>query len=179
MRRAADGTWYGDMFDGLGFVEAMRKAGTDPAGRRVLLVGAGGAGSAIAHAIVQAGASSLAIHDESATRRDSLLQRLAGLDRAQVLVGSADPHGFDIVLNATPVGMHSEDPFPVQVERLSPAMFVGDVITAPAVTPLLERARRVGCRTITGGDMFACVRDLMVDFLLGVPDAAGTGREVR
>ena len=81
MRRAADGTWYGDMFDGLGFVEAMRKAGTDPAGRRVLLVGAGGAGSAIAHAIEQAGASSLSIHDESATRRDSLLQRLAGLGR--------------------------------------------------------------------------------------------------
>jgi shikimate dehydrogenase len=166
MRRNPDGTWHGDMFDGLGFVEAMRSAGCDPAGQRVLLVGAGGAGSAIAHAIVLAGARSLAIHDEGTARRDALVERLAGLGQIPVERGTANPGGYDIVLNATPAGMRPGDPFPVDVTRLTPAMFVGDVITAPAVTPLIETARGVGCGTMTGADMFTQVRDLIVEFLL-------------
>ena len=166
MRRNADGTWHGDMFDGLGYVTAMRRKGCDPRGRRVLLVGAGGAGSAIAHALVEAGASALAIHDEDTTRRDSLIARLASLDSTRVEAGSPDPTGFDIVLNATPVGMRENDPIPVQVAHLASHAFVGDVITAPAITPLIAAARAGGHPTMTGGDMFACVRDLMVAFLL-------------
>ncbi|MEY4884436.1 MAG: hypothetical protein RIS34_2290, partial [Pseudomonadota bacterium] len=69
MRRNPDGTWHGDMFDGLGFVEAMRDNGCQPLAKRALLVGAGGAGSAIAHALVMAGVSALAIHDEDTVRR--------------------------------------------------------------------------------------------------------------
>ena len=89
----------------LGFVAAMRDNGCEPLGKRALLVGAGGAGSAIAHALVMAGVSGLAIHDEDAVRRTSLVDRLATLGRAPVTHGSPDPAGFDIVLNATPVGM--------------------------------------------------------------------------
>ena len=77
MRRNADGSWHGDIFDGLGFVAAMRDNGCEPLGKRALLVGAGGAGSAIAHALVMAGVSGLAIHDEDAARRTSLVDRLA------------------------------------------------------------------------------------------------------
>lgn len=166
LRRNPDGTWHGDMFDGLGYVTAMRRKGCDPAGRRVLLVGAGGAGSAIAHALVEAGASVLAIHDEDCARRERLIERLASLGKSQVQAGSPDPSGFDIVLNATPVGMREGDPIPVDVSKLPAQAFVGDVITAPAVTPLIEAARAGGRNTMTGGDMFACVRDLMVAFLL-------------
>lgn len=167
MRRNADGSWHGDMFDGLGFVTAMQARGCEPAGRKALLVGAGGAGSAIAHALVMAGVSTLAIHDPDDQRRTSLVDRLAGLGRCPVTHGSADPGGFDLVLNATPVGMNAGDPCPLDVSRLRPAMFCGCVITVPAVTPFIAAARERGCATMTGADMFARVRDLMVAFLLG------------
>ncbi len=167
MRRNANGTWHGDMFDGLGLVAAMRDNGCQPERQKALLVGAGGAGSAIAHALVTAGVSHLSIHDEDSTRRAALVDRLAGLNRCPVAHGSADPTGFDIVLNATPVGMKETDPYPLDVDKLTPNMFVGCVITAPAITPLIAAARAKGCGTVIGAQMFGRVRDLMVDFLLG------------
>ncbi len=166
MRRNADGTWHGDMFDGLGFVAAMRDKGCLPEGKKALLVGAGGAGSAIAHALVMAGVSSLAIHDEDDTRRSTLVERLAGLGKYPVTHAIADVAGFDIVLNATPVGMKEADPYPLDVNQITAGMFVGCVITEPAITPLIAAARAKGCATLTGADMFGRVRDLMVDFLL-------------
>jgi len=169
MRRNADGGWHGDMFDGLGFVTAMQGKGCQPAGQRALLVGAGGAGSAIAHALVMAGVRVLAIFDPDDQRRTGLVDRLAGLGRCPVTHGSADPTGFDIVINATPVGMKESDPYPLQVEQLDARTFCGCVITAPAITPFIAAARAKGCNTMTGADMFAQVRDLMVDFLLGGP----------
>ncbi len=168
LRRNADGTWHGDMFDGLGFVEALRDNGGQLQGRKALLVGAGGAGSAIAHALVMAGVSALAIHDEDNARRTTLVERLATLKQCPVTHGTADPRGFDLVLNATPVGMREGEPIPVQVDRLTSNQFVGCVITAPAVTPLIAAARAQGCATVTGTQMFGRVRDLMVDFLLHV-----------
>jgi shikimate dehydrogenase len=167
MRRNADGTWHGDMFDGLGFVAAMRDNGCSPDHKKVLLVGAGGAGSAIAHALVLAGVRELAIFDADDQRRTTLVERLASLGLCPVTHGSADPTGFDVVLNATPVGMKETDPYPLDVTRLSAEMFVGCVITAPAITPLIAAARVKGCHTMTGAHMFGRVRDLMVDFLIG------------
>lgn len=168
MRRNPDGTWHGDMFDGLGYVEAMRAQGGEPAGRRALLVGAGGAGSAIAQALVVAGVTELAVHDADTRRRDALVGRLSGLGLGRVSVGSPDPRGFDIAINATPIGMQAGDPYPMDVSGLSAKLFVGCVITAPAVSPLVQAARDAGCATMTGADMFARVRDLMVAFLLEV-----------
>jgi shikimate dehydrogenase len=167
MRRNTDGSWHGDMFDGLGFVTAMQDNGCQPAGKKALLVGAGGAGSAIAHALVMSGVSALVIHDADAPRRTTLVGRLASLNLCPVTHGSADPSGFDIVLNATPMGMKESDPYPLDVTKLSSPMFVGCVITAPAITPLIAAARALGCSTMTGAHMFGRVRDLMVDFLVG------------
>jgi shikimate dehydrogenase len=172
MRRNPDGTWHGDMFDGIGFVTAMNDNGCNPQAKKALLVGAGGAGSAIAHALVVAGVSELAIYDEDASRRETLVQRLAGLNQCPVTSGSSDPAGFDIVLNATPVGMKETDPFPLQASKLSGAMFVGCVITQPVVTPLIAAARAKGCLTMTGAHMFGRVSDLMIDFLVGSGSAA-------
>ena len=166
LRRNADGSWHGDMFDGLGFVEALRAGGRAPAGQATLLVGAGGAGSAIAHALVEAGVRQLAIHDDDVARRASLIARLSALQKCPVLPGSADPAGYGIVINATPAGMQAADLMPLRVDTLAPGTVVGCVITAPAVTPLIATARARGCATVTGGEMFARVRDLMVDFLL-------------
>lgn len=171
LRRTATG-WEGDMFDGLGHVAALQKAGCVLEGRRALLAGAGGAGSAIAHALVLAGVAELAIHETDAARREALIARLASLGRAKVTAGSADPTGFDVVVNATPAGMKEGDAPPFDGDRLTENMFIGEVITKPAVSPLVARARQIGCGAITGIDMFVEVRDLMVDFLCASEDAA-------
>ncbi|NKC30498.1 shikimate dehydrogenase family protein [Falsiroseomonas selenitidurans] len=166
MRRNADGTWHGDMTDGVAFVAGIRQAGCVTEGRRALLVGAGGAGTAIALALLEAGVSDLAIHDADTARRDRLLARLAGRGAARLSAGTDDPTGHDIIANATPAGMKPGDSLPVQAERLTSAMFVGEVITSPEVTPLLEAARARGCGTQTGIGMFVAGRAMMVDFLL-------------
>lgn len=166
LRRNTDGSWHGDMVDGTAFVGGIRKAGCKPEGQRALLIGAGGAGSAIALALLEAGVSELAIHDEDARRRDSLIERLRTLHRAHVHIGSPDPTGFALVANATPVGMRIEDPYPVQVDKFTADMFVGDVITAPVVTPMIAAARRIGCDTQIGGGMFLADQELMLQFLL-------------
>jgi len=166
MRRNADGTWHGDQLDGEGFVQGIRTAGCRPEGKRALLVGAGGAGSAIALALLDAGVESLAIHDGDIGRRDALVNRLRTRYGDKARVGSADPSGCAVIVNATPVGMRAGDPYPVPVERLTREVFVGDVITRPEVTPLIAAARKLGCGTQIGTGMFVAVRDLIVDFLL-------------
>ncbi|CAO3437533.1 shikimate dehydrogenase family protein [Azospirillum endophyticum] len=167
IRRRPDGSWHGDMLDGVSFLTAMRRAGRDPAGQRVLHVGAGGAGRAIALALAEAGASDLAIHDQDTARRDELVAQLHRAGWPAARAGTDDPSEADIVVNATPAGMGSGDPPPVDLSRLSSAMHVGDVITVPEVTPLLAHARSLGCTTQTGIDMFDAQLDLMVDFLKG------------
>jgi len=81
-------------------------------------------------------------------------------------VGSSDPSGFQLDINATPIGMKDGDPHPIDSSRFTASQFVGCVITAPAVPPMIAAARAAGCSTMTGADMFARVRDLMVQFLL-------------
>ncbi len=164
LRRTQTG-WEGDMFDGIGHVSALQKAGCVLEGKRAVLAGAGGAGSAIAHALVLAGVSELAIHETDEVRREALIVRLSSLGMAKVFAGSTDPTGFDVVVNATPSGMKDGDPLPFDGDKLTADMFIGEVITKPAVSPLVERARSIGCRAITGVDMFVEVRDLMVDYL--------------
>lgn len=163
MRRTPAG-WHGDMLDGLAFVAAIAEAGCKVAGARALLVGAGGAGSAIGLALLEAGAAHLAVHDADAARRDALLKKLDGAYPGRLSIGSPDPAGFDIVANATPSGMREGDVPPVLLDRLQPSMFAGDVITAPEITPFLEAARAKGCRIQTGVGMFDANTVLMLDF---------------
>lgn len=163
-RRRADGTWFGDQVDGLGFVQALCKTGLDPHGARALVVGAGGAGSAIAEALLAAGVGSLAIWDQDGDRREHLVDRLSTLKLGDVFAASADPAGMDVVVNATPMGMQAGDPSPVRVASLTAHMVVGDAITVPEVSPLIASARAAGCRTVTGPEMFACVAQHMLRF---------------
>jgi shikimate dehydrogenase len=171
MRRRKEGGWHGDMVDGLGFVGAVKAKGFDPKGKRALQIGAGGAGSAIAMALVEAGVSELAIHDGDDARRDSLIGRLKSLGKAAIKAGSPDPSGYDLVANATPAGMNAGDPLPVDTAKLTSATFVGCVITVPAVSPVIAEARRIGCPTSTGTEMFNALQGSMIDFLLA-PEAA-------
>jgi shikimate dehydrogenase len=168
IRRNSDGTWHGDMLDGLGYVKAIELKGFSLSGKKALLIGAGGAGSAIAHALIMAGVSHLAIYDENSVRRESLINRLNGLKLGQVASGSSNPNGFDLALNATPAGMKTSDPLPIDVTKLNTNMFVGCVITQPVITPLIQAAKDLGCNTSTGADMFSQVKELMLDFLLEI-----------
>lgn len=154
MRRRPDGRWHGEMVDGLGFVGAAVSKGVDPAGKRALLVGAGGAGSAIALALIDAGVRELAIHDEDSARRDALIERLNRRGKGRAIAGSNDPSGFDMVCNATPAGMRDGDPLPVDISRLSPSSYCGCVITKPSVSPFVAAARAKGCVTGTGREMY-------------------------
>lgn len=165
-RRQPGGGWFGDMCDGDGYVAGLARYGFDARGKRALLVGAGGAGSAIAHSLVDAGVSALALHDTDAARRDTLLEKIGRYGKLAPTAGSDDPRGFDLVINATPAGMNPDDALPVDVSKLDAATFVGDVITAPEITPLLAAARARGCATMTGIDMFHAVGERIADFYL-------------
>jgi shikimate dehydrogenase len=162
MRREPDGRWSGDMTDGVALVAALAKAGCAPAGKRALVVGVGGAGSAVALALAEAGAR-IAVHDIDTRRRDDLRGRLAGFE---VAAGSADPSGFELIVNATPLGMAPGDPLPVDADKLASQALVADLVTKPAVTPLLAAARRRGATIVTGADMFAPQAGILADFLL-------------
>ena len=171
IRRNHDRSWHGDMLDGLAFVKAQTDHGATIRGSKALLVGAGGAGSAIAAALLDGGVSQLVLHDTDHAKAKALLKLLtrAGHGQDQVSVGSGDPNGFDLVLNATPMGMNVDDPLPVDPNRLNSQMFVGDVIAGHGTTPLLQAAQDAGCRTANGVDMVNAVQALMPDFFLNVP----------
>jgi shikimate dehydrogenase len=167
MRREQD-RWVGDMTDGIALLEALRARGFDPKGERALLVGAGGAGSAVALALVEAGIGELAVADLDAERRDGLVARFKPL-AINVRASTADPSGCRLLVNATPAGMAHDDPLPVDAARIDQRAFVADLITRPAVTPLLVAARRRGAVIVTGADMFAPQQDILANFLLGPP----------
>ena len=169
LRRDPAGRWYGDTTDGASFVTAVRAHGFDPRGKRALLAGAGGAASAIALELLEGGLAELAIHTRSAASRERLISLLCSKYPDRVIrVGTADPAGFDIAINGSPAGMHVGDPLPLQTSGLTPSVFVGDVITAPEITPLLAAARTKGCRTSTGIDMVSAAIGLMLDFFTAV-----------
>ena len=167
MRRNPDGTWHGDMLDGLAFVKAQKDHGAQPSGARVLLLGTGGAGSAIAVALLGEGVRELIAHDVDESRAAELVELLARHGHRNVAAGPPDPTGCDMVCNATPLGMNDDDPLPVDADLLTSSMFVGDVIAGHGLTPFLAVAEAAGCGTANGGQMVEAVQELMVDFMLG------------
>jgi shikimate dehydrogenase len=167
IRRNTNGTWHGDMLDGVAFVKAQQDHGARINGARALLAGAGGAGSAIAIALLEAGVGDLVIHDTDSSRVDAVLRMAAGLGPGHASAGPADPAGCDLVFNATPLGMEDGDALPVDASLLAPSMFAGDVIAGHGTTPFIAAAQAVGCGTATGEHMVQAVQDLMADFMLG------------
>lgn len=154
VRLETDGRLTGDMFDGEGFVRGVLRKGHKLAGARALVVGAGGVGSAIAASLAKAGVAELGLFDRQASAAEELGQRLVvHYPALRVATGSNDPDGFDIVVNATPLGMKPGDPLPVDISRLSASAFVGEVVMAQEITPFLAAARARGCAVQVGTDM--------------------------
>jgi shikimate dehydrogenase len=149
-----DGTLLGDQFDGTGFVRGVERKGFDLAGKRALVVGNGGVGSPIAASLAAAGVSAMGLFDPNSAASESLGERLtAAYPELQVSTGSKDPDGYDIVVNATPLGMKDDDPLPMDVERIAPTTFVGEVVMKQEVTPFLQAAMDKGCPVQVGKDM--------------------------
>jgi len=149
-----DGSLLGDMFDGSGFVRGMQRKGRMAAGARALVVGSGGVGSAIAASLAAAGLAGITLFDASPAAAEALAGRLqAEYPALAVSTGSKDPDGFDIVVNATPLGMNEGDPLPIDVARIAPTSFVGEVVMKQEFTPLLQAARAKGCQVQIGTDM--------------------------
>ncbi len=152
--RREDGTLLGDQFDGSGFVRGVLRKGRQLQGASVLVSGAGGVGSAIAAALAAAGVDELALYDARPQSAEELAARLrAYYPRLRVRTGSNDPQGFDVVVNATPLGMKEGDPLPFDVDRIAPTAFVGEVVMKTEFTPLLRAVRDKGCGFQVGTDM--------------------------
>jgi shikimate dehydrogenase len=149
-----DGSLLGDQFDGAGFVRGVQRKGRALAGARVLVSGSGGVGSAIAASLAAAGVAEMALYDSSAASSEALAGRLrAHYPQLVVTTGSNDPAGFDLVVNATPLGMKEGDPLPFDVARIAPSTFVGEVVMKSEYTPLLRAVRDKGCAVQVGTDM--------------------------
>lgn len=167
VRRTADGRLVGEMFDGSGFVGGLRAQGHDPDGKRVLLIGAGGAASAIAFALSGAGARRVTVANRTRAKAETVVEHVRrALPQADIAVGEADPRGYDMVVNATSLGMRPEDPLPVDVAGLEARTLVAEIIMKPEVTPLLDAARQRGCAIHYGRHMLDCQVDLMARFML-------------
>jgi len=154
VRRDADGRLAGDVFDGEGFVRGLRRKGCVVDGARALVVGAGGVGSAISASLAAAGVASIGVFDVRADSADALAMRLRSHYPAlPVRTGSNDPAGFDIVVNATPLGMNDGDAMPMDAARIASTTFVGEVVMKREMTPFLKAAAERGCRFQVGTDM--------------------------
>jgi shikimate dehydrogenase len=154
VKKLPDGRLVGDMFDGAGFVRGVQRKGFDLTGKRVLVVGSGGVGSAIAASLAGADIAAISLFDVNTAACVGLAQRIRqNYPQIDVRTDSNDPADFDLVVNATPMGMNEGDPLPLDVTRLSPETFVGEVVMRHETTAFLAAAQARGCRTQVGSDM--------------------------
>ncbi|OBZ23982.1 shikimate dehydrogenase [Pseudomonas protegens] len=152
-----DGKRVGHNTDCLGFAEGFRRGLPDVARRQVVQMGAGGAGAAVAHALLSEGVEQLNIFDVEPQRAQSLADNLnqhfgsagarAGGDLSSAL------HSADGLVNTTPMGMAKLPGMPVPVELLRAQLWVAEIVYFPLETELLRNARALGCRTLDGGTM--------------------------
>jgi shikimate dehydrogenase len=149
-----DGSLLGDQFDGAGFARGVKRKGFDATGKSALVVGNGGVGSPIAASLVDDGITRIGLFDPFIKASEALAERLnKHYPDVEVVVGSKDPDGYDLVVNATPLGMKDDDPLPMDVDRIAPTTFVADVVMKQTITPFLQAAIDKGCQIQVGKDM--------------------------
>lgn len=165
LRRSAEGELEGALFDGAGFIGAMTHHEVRLAGRRALLVGAGGAGLAIAAALTAEPLSALHVFDPEPGRAQQLVDRL-GPQAAFPL--AAAPHnqvnGYDLVVNATPLGMRETDRLPFDPRPLGAQAVVVDILMMPRPTPLLRACAELGIQAVPGHEMLLQQVPAYLDF---------------
>jgi shikimate dehydrogenase len=154
VKRLPDGRLVGEQFDGAGFVRGVQRKGLNLAGARVLVVGSGGVGCAIAASLAAAGVAGIHLYDLNTAAAQVLAQRIREHYPAiEVQTGSKDPAGFELVVNATPMGMNEGDPLPLDVSHLDTRTLVGEVVMRTEMTAFLSAAQARGCPVQVGSDM--------------------------
>lgn len=165
LRREADGSWSGDMFDGAGFVRGIEAKGERIRGRRVLMFGAGGAGSAIACALAGAGVQSIHIINPDPGRSEALAEALRkAYPECSVAAATSKPEDVDMIVNASPVGMRPGDGMPGDIGVLTADTLVGDVVISETPTALIQHAVRHGCSWVNGHDMHSGQIEALMSF---------------
>lgn len=166
IRRESDGKLIGDILDGKGFVTGLQRHGIDVSGLKVFLAGAGGAANAIAFSLCEAGIRELGVYNRTSAKAKDMLDRLAKVyPDVRMTVATASPTGYDVVVNATSLGMAEADPLPLAAENLQPEQIVAEIIMRPELTPLLAAAKEKGCRIQYGLPMLDSQIDLMAQFM--------------
>ena len=176
IRRNAAGELEGDLFDGVGFTRLLDHAGIVYAGRRVLVIGAGGAAAAVTTAMAAAGVAAIALYDPDSAKAEhlaALLRREFAIDATRA--ASNAPAGFDLVVNASPLGLKTTDPIPVDVAALDPHAAVCDILMKNQPTPLVRAARARGLVAEPGFDMLIQQTPLYLEFF-GYPELADAVR---
>jgi len=149
-----DGSLLGDQFDGAGFTRGVARKGFVAQGKSALVVGNGGVGCPIAASLVADGITRIGLFDPFVKSSEALAERLnKHYPDVEVIIGSKDPDGYDLVVNATPIGMKDDDPLPMDVDRIAPTTFVADVVMKQEITPFLQAAIDRGCQIQVGKDM--------------------------
>lgn len=167
IRRDRSGGLSGETFDGVGFVAGLKAQGIEVIDMRVLIVGAGGAASAIAVALVRAGVRSIGIANRTPARAELLAERL----RSELLFTSVDT-GWqsallaDLVINCTPNGMNGEHDSHIPVRELGGSAIAAEVIASVERTPFLLAAESRGLRIHEGRHMLDGQMQLIADYLL-------------
>lgn len=173
VRRDSNGRMTGRLYDGQGFVAGLMSHGYEPCGKRTLLLGAGGAATALAQALLTSGVSELIIANRSPARGEALAARLRSLnpDR-RIATGPADARGFELVVNGTSAGLDGDPTSPVDIATIEPGSMIADIVMKPPMTPLLRGALSRGAQIHQGVHMLAAQIDLFIDFLHGDGSAA-------
>ncbi|SHM83395.1 shikimate dehydrogenase family protein [Actinacidiphila paucisporea] len=174
LRREPDGRWFADNFDGAGFVRGLAGSGHRVRGLRVFLAGAGGAGLAVAAALLSGGAEHVVVRDPDRARVAALVDRLgarwpgrvtaAPAARADTSVDPVVARGTDLAVNATPLGLRAGDPLPFAPRDLAPGTLVADLVMEPHETPLLRAAAACGLGIHHGIHMLRCQIELYSHF---------------
>jgi len=166
VRREPDGSFSGTLLDGRGFVRGLIAQDRQVKGRRFYLAGAGGAGTALAFALAEAGAAALTIHNRTSATAAKLVADVgAAFPGVELRVGTADAGGNDVVVNATALGLKPDDGHSFDLASADPSALVAEVIMKPDMTPLLIAAKQRGHDIHFGIHMLSSQLELMMQFL--------------
>ncbi len=184
---AAAGRLVGDNTDALGFARALTEHGAfDPAGKRAVLLGAGGAGRAVAWALCDLGVEHLTLANRRPERAEALAAALHGQALGVTFCSLEDPLlrrelcAAALLVNATSLGMAGGPAplaLPLPASGLHDGLFVCDIVYRPAETPLLAHARSIGCRVLGGLEMLVLQGAASLERWLGRPAPVPTMME--
>ena len=165
LKKHSNGAWSGEIFDGIGCVEAFKQRGITLQDKRLQLIGLGGAGSAICVALAYEKPKLLRLFDINPQTTERMVKMVNTISPQTVVeVGLPLAEGIDILLNASPVGMLNDARLPLAVQQFKKELIVFDAIVMPENTPLLSLAQDCGCQVVRGREMMLGQISKIVDY---------------